>query len=112
MKSRNKLALAVAAIIVSAQIGDTASARAPNSAEAIAIAQFLKAARYDSLYAFLRSRPDLMEGDSVLARELQAFAQAYQSGTSFAFSPDTLARIEASLATRFGRPSAGSTAIY
>jgi hypothetical protein len=97
MKTRKKLAIAVAAMIASTQIGGPALAAAPTADQLATIQSYVSAGDYDALAAFLAVHPELMEAQTGFARELRSFVAAHAVGAAYSFAPSTLSAMERTL---------------
>jgi hypothetical protein len=97
MKIEKRLSVVVATLVLAIQFNADAFASAPTVQQANMISTYLDASDFESLAFFLKSHPELMEGSDPLAFALLRFMGFYARGTAFAFSPSTLAEIEAAL---------------
>lgn len=85
---RRRLAIAVSAMLLGAQIGSPAAAEEPSVEELTIISQLIEAGDLEALILFLSENPHLMEGDSLIALRLREFmAAARDVATYLAFDP-------------------------
>jgi hypothetical protein len=85
---RRRLAIAVSAMLLGAQIGSPVAAEEPSVEDLTTISQLIEAGDLEALILFLSENPHLMEGDSLIARRLREFMAAAQDvATYLAFDP-------------------------
>jgi len=98
MYIRKKLSVAVAALIVSTQLGSTWGVAAPSSSQIAELQDHLIKQDYAALAALLDSSPELLAEQSSLAMALRGFLNDYSTGTFTAFSTADLTRLETLMA--------------
>lgn len=106
--NKKKLALAVAAMVVSTQINGPAQAASPTADELATIQSYVTAGEYDALAQFLQAKPELMAAPTAFAQELRGFMEAYATSTTYSFAPSTLSAMERAL-ERAGSPQRAQT---
>jgi hypothetical protein len=107
---RKKLSIAVAALVVSTQIGSSWGNAAPSAGQIAELQQYLTGKNYAGMANLLTTNPDLLTDDSPLAAILRKFVHDYQTGNFSAFSAEELARLEIGMTEACGNaPAADGT---
>lgn len=95
MHMRRKLSVAVAALIVSTQLGSVSGVAAPSAVDIGRLQDRLIAQDYQGMAAILGERPEILADGSPLATTLQTFLADFTAGAFTAFTADDLVRLEA-----------------
>ncbi len=70
---KTRLGVAVAALMLGAQLGSPAAAQQPTLEQLELISQYIDAGDLDSLIRFIAANPELMEGETAIAIRLREF---------------------------------------
>jgi hypothetical protein len=85
---KKRLGVAVAAMLLGAQIGSPAAAAEPDVEQLALISGYIETGDLEALIQYLTENPELMEGDSVIAVRLREFMNAAENFAAYlAFDP-------------------------
>jgi hypothetical protein len=85
---KTRLGVAVAALMLGAQLGSPAAAQEPSLEQLALISQYIEANDLESLISFIAANPELLEGETALAVRLREFMIAAGDLSRFlAFDP-------------------------
>jgi hypothetical protein len=105
---KTRLGVAVAALMLGAQLGSPAAAQEPTLEQLELISQYIDAGDIESLIRFIAANPELMEGETAIAIRLREFMIAAGDLSRFlAFDPQLARGLTRGLTEEGSEASAG-----